>query len=132
MGLNNCSLNEVLKLILEPFPGDNGKLREFIENAKAVFELTVAEKSERLLKFIMANISGEAKSKLLARTTVDTWGGVKDVLEENYAVRRTLDFYACKIFNARQVRDEQVAGWGSKLDSMMLELKEVAVRVLEQ
>jgi len=26
----------------------------------------------------------------------------KGILEENYTVRRTLDFYACRMFSARQ------------------------------
>ena len=37
----------------------------------------------------------------------------KGNLEENYAVRRTLDYYACKMFSARQEKNESVASWGN-------------------
>jgi len=45
---------------------------------------------------------GEAKTKLLSRTHVYTWGKVKAVLEENYGVRRTLDYYAHRAFKSKQ------------------------------
>jgi len=37
------------------------------------------------------------------------WAIVKGILVENYAVRRTLGFYACRMFNAGQERGENVA-----------------------
>jgi hypothetical protein len=50
-------------------------------------------------------------------------------LEENYAVRRTLDFYVCRMFNARQEKDEEVDSWGSRIDEMQTQLREAAKRV---
>jgi hypothetical protein len=49
--------------------------------------------------------------------------------EENYAVRSTLDFYACRMFSARQEKGENVASWGSRIDEMQTELREAARRV---
>ena len=54
---------------------------------------------------------------------------VKGILEENFAVRRTLDFYACKMFSARQEKYESVASWGSRIDEMQTELREAARRI---
>jgi hypothetical protein len=38
----------------------------------------------------------------MVRDLTHSWGLVKVILEENYSTRRTLDYYACKMFNARQ------------------------------
>ena len=51
------------------------------------------------------------------------------ILEENYAIRRTLDFYACRMFSARQEKYESVASWGSRIDERKTELREAAKRI---
>ena len=56
-------------------------------------------------------ITGDARSKLMVRDLTHTWALVKGILEENYAIMRTLDFYACKIFSACQEKYESVASW---------------------
>ena len=53
----------------------------------------------------------------------------KGNLEENYAVRPTLYYYACKMFSARQEKNESVASWGNRIDEMQKELREAARRV---
>ena len=91
-----------MKLIAHPFDGDKRKLREFIENVDVVFELVDPSKRDVLLKFVKAKITGDARSKLMVRDLTHSWELVKTVLEENYAARRTLDYYACKMFQAGQ------------------------------
>jgi len=54
---------------------------------------------------------------------------VKAILEENYATRRTLDYYACKMFSARQGKNENIASWGNKIDELQTDLREAARRV---
>ena len=56
-------------------------------------------------------------------------GVSKRGLRNNYAVRRTLDFYACRMFGARQEKGENTASWGSRIDEMQTELREAARRV---
>jgi hypothetical protein len=65
----------------------------------------------------------------MVRDLTHTWALVKGILEENYAVRRTLDYYACKMFSARQEKNESVASWGNRIDEMHTELREAARRV---
>ena len=50
-------------------------------------------------------------------------------MEENYAVRRTLDYYACKMFSARHEKNESFASWGNRIDEMQTDLSEAARRV---
>jgi len=120
---------EAMKLITHPFEGNKRKLREFIENVDVAFELVHPSKHEILLKFVKTKITGDARSKLIVRDLTHTWELVKGILEENYAIRRTLDYYACKMFSARQDKGESVASWGSRIDEMQTDLREAARRV---
>jgi hypothetical protein len=118
-GMHYCSVTEAMKLITHPFDGDKKKLKEFIENDVA-FELVYPRKHEILLKFVKAKITGDL---------THSWGLVKGILEENYATRRTLDYYACRMFNARQGNAESIASWGSRIDALQTDLREAARRV---
>jgi hypothetical protein len=120
-----CSVAEAMKLITHPFDGDKRKLREFIENVNVAFELVHPSKHEILLKFVKTKITGDARSKLIVRDLTH-WELVRGILEEKYAIRRALDYYACKIFSAGQEKDESVASWGSRIDEMQTDLREAA------
>jgi hypothetical protein len=111
-----------MKLITHPFDGDKKRLREFIENVDVAFELENPRKHDVLLKFVKTKITGDARSKRIVRDLTHTWALVKGILEEKYAVRRTLDFYTCRMFSARQEKGEGVASWGSRIDEMQTEL----------
>jgi len=128
-GTQHCSIAEAMKLITHPFDGDKRKLREFVENVDVVFELVDPAKHDVLLKFVKAKITGEARSKLMVRDLTHSWELVKAILEENYATRRTLDYYACKMFSARQGKSESIASWGNKIDELQTDLREAARRV---
>jgi len=52
----------------------------------------------------------------MVRDLAHSWELVKAILEENYATRRTLDYYARKICSARQGKNENIASWGNKID----------------
>lgn len=123
------SISNALKLISQPFDGNKSKLKEFIDNADTAFELVNPTQHNVLLKFVKSKIVSDAKAKLLVRERTNSWEEVKEILEENYSVRRTIDFYACKLFNARQGNSESVASWGSRVDTHVTDLKEAAMRV---
>jgi hypothetical protein len=128
-GVQYCSIAEAMRLVTHPFDGDKRKLREFIENVDVVFELVNPSKHDILLKFVKAKITGDARSKLMVRDLTHSWELVKGILEENYATRRTLDYYACKMFSARQSKSESIASWGNKIDELQTDLREAARRV---
>jgi hypothetical protein len=87
-------------------------------------------KQALLLKFIESKITGEAKVRLLARTERNTWEQIKAILEQNYAVKRTLEYYAIMVFTAKQGVGETVAQWGSKIDNMGTDLmREARLRI---
>jgi len=124
-----CRISDAMKLINQPFDGDKRKLKEFVDNVSTAFELVNPSEHNLLLKFVKTKITGEARSKLLVRDLTSTWRDVKQILEENYGVRRTLDFYACRMFSSRQDASESIASWSSRIDTMQSELREAAYRI---
>ncbi|XP_046986325.1 uncharacterized protein LOC124556409 [Schistocerca americana] len=123
------SVKEALCIASKVFEGNKKDLREFIKNVDAAFELVKPEEHETLLKFVKAKITGEARSRLQVRERTGTWQEVKRVLEENYASKRTIDYYACKIFQARQGQGEPIAMWASRIDEMQRDFREAVNRV---
>jgi hypothetical protein len=113
---------QAVKLIPRNFDGNPRQLREFCESVESVRQVVHPTKQPLLLKFIQSKITGEGKDRLLARSERDTWAQVKSILEENYAVKRTLEYYASLLFTAKQNSGETVAQWGSRIDNLGLGL----------
>jgi hypothetical protein len=88
-----CSISEAMKLTNTPFAGDRKKLKKFVDNVSTAFELVRPEQHGLLLKFVKTKITGDARNKLFVTNISSTWREVKQILEENYGVKRTLDFY---------------------------------------
>ena len=112
-----------MKLINQQFNGDKRKLKELVDNVATAFDLVNSNQHDLLLKFVKTKIKGEARNKLLARDLTTTWRDVKQILEEIYGIRRTLDYYACRMFSSRQGASEKIASWGSRIDTMQSELR---------
>jgi hypothetical protein len=118
-----CSVAEAMKIITHPFDGNKKKSREFIEKVDVAFELVHSSKHDILLKFVKTKITGDIRSKLIIRDLTHTWELVRGILEKNYDIRRTLGYYACKMFSARHQKCESVASCGSKIDEMQIDLR---------
>jgi len=70
-------------------------------------------------------------SKLLVRDLTLMWRDAKQILEKNYGVRRTSDYYTCRMFCCRQGACESIASWNGRIDTMQSELREAAYRIYE-
>jgi hypothetical protein len=125
------SVPKALHLIPKSFNGNPLELREFLQNVEAAYEVVEPADYSLLLKFVCAKIAGEAKTKLLSRTHLHSWEQVKAVLEENYSVRRTLDYYAHRAFTSKQNPVETVSQWGAKMDTVCGDLQRAARRHME-
>lgn len=126
------SVVQAVKLIPKSFDGNPKCLREFCDGVEAARKVVHPTKYPLLLKFIESKITGEAKDRLLARSERNTWEQVRAILEENYAVKRTLEYYAGLLFTAKQENHESVAQWGSRIDNMGLDLMREAKRRIEK
>jgi hypothetical protein len=127
MAEEHLSVNAAFQLMVEPFSGDKRKLKEFCENVEAAYELIDPDKYDLFYKYVCTRITGEARAKLLVRQDADDWASVKAVLKDHYATKRTLDFYACAMFNARQSKHERVAAWCSRLDQLVSDFRDAAI-----
>jgi hypothetical protein len=87
-----CSISKAMKLVQQPSDGDKRKLKEFTDNVSTTFELVRPEQHGLLLKSVKTKRKGEARSKLLAHYLTSTWQEVKQILEENYKIKRTFGF----------------------------------------
>jgi hypothetical protein len=112
------SVPKSVQLIPKIFNGNPLELREFIQNLESSYEVVDPLDYSLLLKFVQAKIGGEAKTKLLARTHLHTWEQVRAVLEENYRVRKTLDYYAHRAFSSKQNPVEKISQWGARMDTV--------------
>jgi len=117
-------------LIPKSFNGNPLELREFIQNVEATYEVVDPADYSLLINFVCAKI-GESKTKLLSRTHLDTWEQVKAVLEENYSVRRTLDYYAHRAFTSKQSQAETISQWGARMDMVCGDLQRAARKHME-
>ena len=120
------SVTKALQLIPKFFNGNPLELREFIQNVESAYEVVDPIDYSLLLKFVQAKIGGDAKTKLLARTHLNTWEQVRAVLEEYYSVRRTLDYYAHRAFTSKQNPVETVTQWGARMDNVCGDLQRAA------
>jgi len=106
-------------------------LEEFVDNVTIAFELVNPNEHDQLQKFVKIKITRVSRSKRLVRDVTLMWQNVKQILEEIYGVRRTLDYYACRMFSSRQGASESISSWSSRINTMQLELREVAYRIYE-
>ena len=125
------SVPKAIPLVSKPFEGNPVELREFIQNVEFAYEIVDPSQHDLLFKFVCAKIGGEAKTKLLSRTHIYTWEQVKTVLEENYSVRRTLDYYAHRAFTSSQNQAETVRQWGARMDTVSGDLQRAARKHME-
>jgi len=52
-------------------------------------------------------------------------------LEENYSVRRTLDYHANKAFTSKQGPNETISQWGVRVDTVCGDLQRAARQHME-
>lgn len=106
-------------------------MEEFVDNVTIAFELVNPNEHDQLQKFVKIKITRVSRSKRLVRDVTLMWQNVKQILEEIYGVRRTLDYYACRMFSSRQGASESISSWSSRINTMQLEMREVAYRIYE-
>jgi hypothetical protein len=88
------SVVQAVQLISKTFDMNPKYLCEFCEGVEAARQIMHLAKHPLLLKFIDSKITGEAKDRVLPRTERNTREEVRALLEENNAVKRTLEYYA--------------------------------------
>jgi len=119
------SYGEALKLI-PPFKGDKQEVLAFIGNADTAFAVINPSQEAILYKFILTRISGEPRTAISHRN-IESWAELKEFLQNTYIVKRTLDFHASQLFKAWQGKDEKVADWIHKVQTLGSQFREAAL-----
>ena len=76
-----------------------------------------------LYKFVLTRISEESRTAISHRN-LDNWEEVKEFLSNSYIEKRTLDFHARRLFKARQGKDEKIAEWIQRIQTLGSQLRE--------
>lgn len=129
---SGISAKDALVLVPRTFEGNRRELQEFIENVNAAFEVVRSEDEKLLFQYVKSKITGDARSKLIVREQTSNWAEVRSILEENYSDKRTIDFYACRMFQARQNPGESIASWGNRIDELSKSFRVAVTRVTEK
>ena len=79
-----------------------------------------------LYKFVLTQISGEPRTAISHRNT-ESWAELKEFLQNTYIEKRTLDFHASQLFKARQGKDEKLADWIHKIQTLGSQFREAAL-----
>jgi hypothetical protein len=122
---NFISVSEALKLI-PPFKGNKEEVVTFIGNVDTAFAVINPREEATLYKFMLTRISGEPRVAVNHRN-FDKWTELKEFLSNAYVEKRTLDYHASQLFNARQTKDERVTDWIQRIQALGSQFREAAL-----
>jgi hypothetical protein len=119
------SVGEALKLV-PLFKGNKQEVLAFIGSVDTPFAVMNPSQEAFLYKFMPTRISGEPRMTISHRN-LDKWACLKEFLQNAYIEKRTLDFHASQLFKARQGKDENVADWIHKIQTLGSQFREAAL-----
>jgi hypothetical protein len=119
------SVGEALKLV-PYFKGDRQEVLAFIGNVDMAFSIINPLQENVLYKFVLTRISGEPRTAICHRN-LENWGELKEFLRNSYIEKRTLDFHANQLFKDRQGKDDKVAGWIQRVQTLGSHFRESAL-----
>ncbi|PSN52276.1 hypothetical protein C0J52_08311 [Blattella germanica] len=120
------SIEQALKLV-PTFDGNKRELLTFISNVDTAFDAVHPDKRDRLFQFVVTKLSGEPRLAIIHRN-LDNWEEVKTYLKNAYTERRTLDYHAKELFQAKQARGESVTAWIQRIQKLSSEFREAALQ----
>jgi hypothetical protein len=120
------SMSEALKLITH-FNGNKQEVLTFISNVNTAFEVINPTHADRLYKFVLTRISGEPRIAITHRN-LDQWEELREFLRNTYAEKRTLDFHANQLFQAKQENSESFSGWIQRIQALGSKFREATLK----
>jgi hypothetical protein len=119
------SVWEALKLV-PPFKGNKQEVLVFTGNVDIAFAVINPSQEAILYKFVLTRISGEPRMAISHRN-LENWADLKEFLQNAYIEKRTLGFHASQLFKASQGKDEKVADWIHKIQTLGSQFREAAL-----
>ena len=108
------------------FKGNKQEVLAFIGNVDTAFAVINPAQEDVLYKFVLTRISGEPRTAIGHRN-LDNWGELKEFLRNSYIEKRTLAYHASQLFAARQKKEERIADWIQRTQSLGSQYREVAL-----
>ena len=112
------SLEFLIKLLPESFDGDPYKLRSFIKQVDAVFELAQPSQTIPLLLYLENKITGRACDQIDIHCNLNTWEEISELLIALYQDRKSLDQLLEKLSSIRQGSQENVSQNYQRLEDL--------------
>jgi hypothetical protein len=119
------SLGEALKLV-PYFKGDKQEVLAFIGNVDRAFGVIIRCRRLCCLSFFFMRISGETRAAIIHRK-LDIWVELKEILKNSYIKKRTLDFHESQLYKAKQGKDENIAEWIQRIQTLGSQFRESAL-----
>jgi hypothetical protein len=119
------SVGQTLKLV-PYFKGNKQEVLAFIGNVDTAFAVINPVQEDVLYKFVLTETSGEPPTPISHRN-LDNWTKLKDLLKNSYIEKRMLDFHASQLFKARQGKDEKIAEWIQRIQTLGSQFRESAL-----
>lgn len=114
----SLTLDFLSKLIPEKFDGDRYKLRSFIKQVDAVFELAQPEQITPLLLFVKSKIIGKAREQIDIHCNLTSWNEISELLLNLYQDKKSFDQLLEELNNLRQGHNETVSQYYQRLEDV--------------
>lgn len=88
---STLTLEFLVKLMPENFDGDRYKLRSFIKQVDAVFDLATEEQKIPLILYVKSKIVGKAREQIDIHCDLTTWDEIAELLINLYQDKKSLD-----------------------------------------
>lgn len=115
---NTLAIDFLIKLIPESFDGDRFKLRSFIKQVDAVFELASEAQTPALLLFVKSKIKGKAREQIDIHCNLTSWQDISELLISLYQDKKTLDQLLEELSSTRQLIHESVSQFYQRLEDI--------------
>ncbi|XP_076221696.1 uncharacterized protein LOC143174315 [Nomia melanderi] len=112
------SLDHLIRLLPKEFDGDRTKLRSFIKQVDAVFELASPSQKPVLLLFVKNKIEGKARDQIDIHCNLTTWEEISELLLNLYQDKKSLEQLMEELNSIQQSRNENVSQFYQKLEEL--------------
>lgn len=112
------SLDHLIRLLPREFDGDRTKLRSFVKQVDAVFELARPSQKQVLLLFVKNKIEGRARDQIDIHCNLTTWEEISELLLNLFQDKKSLDQLMEDLNSIKQNRNENVSQFYQKLEDL--------------
>lgn len=111
-------LSFLIKLIPDKFDGDRFKIRSFVKQVDAVFEIAHESQTKALLLFVKSRICGKARDQIDIHCNLTTWEEISELLLNLYQDKKSLDQLLEELNSSQQEKKEILSQFFQRLEDL--------------